>query len=62
MKDKCELRAKKWAYSVLVPFQKLKEKITQGFNLYDLADYFNVDIKYMINCIDFYTEKYGILV
>ena len=52
----------KWAYSVLIPFQKLKEKIIQGFNLYDLADYFDVDIEYMINCIDFYTEKYGILV
>lgn len=62
LKNKCEYRAMKWAYSILVPFQKLKEKIIQGFNLYDLADYFNVDIKYMINCIDFYTEKYGILV
>lgn len=62
LKDKCELRAKKWAYSVLVPFQKLQEKITQGLNLYDLADYFEVDIKYMIDCIDFYTEKYGVLV
>ena len=62
VKDKCEYRAKKWAYSVLVPFQKLKEKIIQGLNLYDLADYFNVDYKYMNDCINFYTEKYGILV
>lgn len=62
LKDKCEYRAMKWAYSVLVPFQKLKEKITQGFSLYDLADYFDVDVKYMIECIDFYAEKYGILV
>ena len=62
LKRKCEIRSKKWAYSVLVPFQKLKDKIAQGFDLYDLADYFNVDIKYMINCIDFYAEKYGILV
>lgn len=62
VRDKCEYRAKKWAYSVLVPFQKLKEKIIQGLNLYDLADYFNVDYKYMNDCINFYTEKYGILV
>lgn len=62
LKRKCENRAKKWAYSVLVPFQELKEKIAQGFNLYDLSDYFNVDIKYMIDCIDFYAQKYGILV
>ncbi len=61
-KRKCELRAMKWAYSVLIPLQKLKEKIIQGFDLYDLADYFNVDIKYMIDCINFYTEKYGVLV
>lgn len=61
-RDKCEYRAMKWAYSVLVPLQKLKEKIVQGLNLYDLADYFNVDIKYMINCINFYTEKYGVLI
>lgn len=52
----------KWAYSVLVPLQKLKEKIIQGLDLYDLAEYFDVDCKYMINCIDFYTEKYGVLV
>lgn len=52
----------KWAYSVLVPLQKLKEKIVQGFNLYDLADYFDLEVKYMIDCIDFYAEKYGILV
>lgn len=60
--DKCEHRAKKWAYSVLIPLKKLKEKIIQGFNLYDLAEYFNVDCKYMYDCINFYTEKYGILV
>lgn len=62
IKDKCEYRALKWAYSILVPFNKLKEKIVQGLDLYDLADYFDVDCKYMIDCIDFYTEKYGILV
>ena len=60
--DKCERRAMKWAYSVLVPLQVLKEKIAQGFNLYDLAEYFNVDCKYMINCVNFYVEKYGTLV
>lgn len=62
LKDKCEHRALKWAYSVLVPFTKLKEKIAQGLDLYDLIDYFDVDCKYMIDCINFYTEKYGILV
>lgn len=62
LKRKCENRAMKWSYSVLVPYHKLKEKIAQGFNLYDLADYFDVDYNYMNDCINFYTEKYGILV
>lgn len=61
-KDKCEYRAMKWAYSVLVPLQKLKEKLIQGFDLYELANYFDVDCKYMTDCINFYTEKYGNLV
>ena len=57
--DKRETRALKWAYSVLIPFQKLTEKLKQGFNLYELADYFDVEVKYMVNCIDFYIGKYG---
>jgi len=56
---KCELRALKWAYSILIPYNKLKEKIHQGLDLYQLADEFDVDVKYMINCIDFYVGKYG---
>lgn len=60
--DKCEHRAKKWEYSALIPLKKLKEKLKQNFDLYDLAEIFNVDCKYMYDCINFYTEKYGILV
>ena len=56
---KCELRALKWAYSILIPYNKLKEKIQQGLNVYELADEFDVNVKYMINCIDFYVGKYG---
>lgn len=57
-KNKCEYRAKKWAYSVLIPLHKLKEKINEGIsNIYDLADYFNVDYIYMNNCINFYLSK-----
>ena len=61
LKDKCEYRALKWAYSVLVPFAKLKEKIYKGLNLYELAEYFEVTIEYMRNCIEFYINKYGYL-
>lgn len=61
LKRKCELRALKWAYSVLVPFNKLKEKISEGLNIYELSDYFEVDYKYMSNCINFYCNKYNII-
>lgn len=59
IKRKCELRAMKWAYSILVPYKKLKLKIKEGLNVYELADEFDVDVKYMIDCVDFYVEKYG---
>ena len=62
IKSKCEYRAKKWAYSVLVPIHKLKQKIAQGLNLYELSDFFEVDSKYMYDCINFYTQKYGVLI
>ena len=56
---KCELRALKWAYSILIPYNKLKEKILKGLNIYELAEEFDVEVKYMIDCIDFYVDKYG---
>ena len=56
-KAKCEYRAKKWAYFALVPLQILKQKLVDGINnVYELADYFNVEPKYMNDCIDFYKE------
>lgn len=56
-KAKCEYRAKKWAYSILVPIQILREKIADGFNdVYDLADYFDVEPEYMNKCLQFYNE------
>ena len=58
---KCELRAMKWAYSILIPYDKLKEKISKGLNVYELAEEFDVNIKYMTNCIKFYESKYGTL-
>ena len=58
--SKQEFRAKKWAYSVLVPYEKLKLAVKQGLNdIYKLADYFDVTIEYMHNVLEFYTNKYG---
>lgn len=59
LRRKNELRAMKWAYSILVPYKKLKEKIQKGLNIYELADNFDVDINYMTSCINFYISKYG---
>lgn len=61
-KSKCEYRAKKWAYSILVPLQTLKDKISEGLNsIYDLADFFEVEPEYMNSCLHFYNEI-GVLV
>lgn len=61
-KSKCEYRAKKWAYNALVPVQKLKAKIKEGLtNIYDLAEYFEVEPNYMNDCINFYNEI-GVLI
>lgn len=57
--DKAEYQASKWSFSVLVPFQKLKEKISNGLNLYELSEYFDVTVQYMYDCINFYISKYG---
>ena len=60
--SKQEYRAKKWSYFILVPFEKLKSAILEGFtNLYSFADYFEVTVEYMKNAIDFYVEKYGFI-
>lgn len=61
-KSKCEYKARKWAIYKLIPFDDLRQKIKQGYNLYDLAEYFDVEPIYMQNCIDLYTSKYGNLI
>lgn len=57
--DKQEYRAKKWSYYILVPFENLKEAIQSGITtIYELAEYFEVTIEYMKNCVNFYNSKY----
>ena len=60
--SKQEYKARKWAYSTLIPFKILIKKISQGLNIYELSEYFDVTIQYMKNCIDFYNNKYGIFI
>lgn len=60
--EKQEYRAKKWSYYALIPFEKLKLAILNGFNtVYSLAEYFEVTEDYMNKAINFYTNKYGYL-
>lgn len=56
-KAKCEYRAKKWAYAALVPLQILKQKLVDGINnIYELAEYFDLEPTYMAECLNFYNE------
>lgn len=56
-KSKCEYRARKWAYNTLVPIKILMKKIKDGINnVYELADYFEVEPNYMYECLNFYQE------
>ncbi len=58
--DKQEYRAKKWSYSILIPFDKLKKALKSGIDtIYNLAEYFNVTVDYMKQAINFYEDKYG---
>lgn len=63
LKSKQEYRAKKWSYTALIPFEKLKSAIKNGlYEIYQLADYFEVTYEYMQNAINFYQSKYGVIV
>ena len=60
--NKQEYRAKKWSYNTLVPFKSLRKAFSNGINtVYSLAEYFEVTEEYMRNCINFYTNKYGLI-
>lgn len=53
-----EYKAKKWAYCILIPYEKLKLALKNGItDLYSLADYFDVTVEYMYNAINFYKRK-----
>lgn len=59
--SKQEYKAKKWAYSILIPIEKLRLALKNGIrDLYSLAEYFDVTTDYMYKAIDFYTNKYGL--
>lgn len=60
LKNKCEYKSKKWAYNVLVPFDRLRKAILNGYTTYyELAEYFEVPEEFLKNAVEFYISKYG---
>lgn len=58
--SKQEYKAKKYSYSMLIPFENLRKAILNGrTSILLLAEYFDVTIDFMSRCIAFYLEKYG---
>lgn len=61
--SKQELKAKKWAYNVLISYEDLRRAVLSGkTSILPLAEYFDVTTQFMSNCIAFYLEKYGYII
>lgn len=61
--SKQEKKAKKWAYTILVPYEDLRRAIKKGITtIYNLANYFDVTENFMNECIQFYLEKHSQIV
>ena len=57
---KQERRARLWGYDRLIGLQGLINAYEAGCqNRFEIADYLNVSEKYLQECIDAYSEKYG---
>lgn len=58
--SKQELKAKKWAYNVLISYEDLRRAILKGkTSILSLAEHFEVTNDFMSRCINFYLDKYG---
>lgn len=55
--DKAELRAKKWAYTRLVPLEELKKASETYSETYQLAEYFDVTEEIIVNAITYYKQR-----
>ena len=56
--SKQEFKAKKWTYNVLISLEELKKAVSKGITLVEeLADYFEVTVQYMENCLRYYKSK-----
>lgn len=59
---KQELRARRWAYDKLVTIDGLIESFKKGlFSKTEIADYLNITEEFLIEALNYYKQKYGIL-
>lgn len=57
IREKHERRANLWAINRLIPKQKYKAAIKQGYdNIYSLAEYFDVTVSFMQKVVDYYNQ------
>lgn len=58
---KQELRARNWSYDQLVGLTGIIRAFEHRCtNIYDIAEYLNVDIEFLTNAIKHYSAKYGV--
>lgn len=52
---KQELKARKWAYNKLIPFEKIIEAVNAGCGKpYEFAEYLDLDEAFVIECLKYY--------
>ena len=58
---KQERRARIWAYLKLLSFDDLIDSYKCGCrNQFEIAEYLNITEEFLINCLNYYKEKYGL--
>lgn len=58
--QKQERRARAWAYEKLVPVEEIRFAILDGHTeLYDMAEYLDIDEFFLHDALQYYNEKYG---
>lgn len=55
--NKQEYKAKKWAYTTLIPFNQLKLLIDEYQDLYEVADKLDVTYDFLVDTIKYYKTK-----
>lgn len=61
--SKQELRARHWAYEKLITFDGLIECFVNGIFLKnEIADYFNVTEEFLSEALNYYKQKFGLII